>query len=393
MFPATTKTFNDIADRFATSGSGSAELKTSYSNGIADFASEALNSFMVTTGESLPIMHRLSDPTSIMFRLFFHFGAKVGLLADDSNKDSALAFLNRVGETWRYDLLRKTIDTLSEINSSMPWMFQSIEGIGNIVNRHWGHHYINDVIDISTLEAIDFKIAAINNAIKMVVFDDRKRLFVLPPNLRKFSMSIYIYDSGVYAPFNKEGNTYDFLPNAGAYLNPSTINHILIDLGNCTLEHDSGNQFFKEVSVNPSSQATNNLKIRYEQAVVSGLFRTIYGETQLNASLLSPHEVVNSDRRKKQGLQLAKDYFGKVAALAKPYIAQKISTIADQEVAASLDNDTKKLSNLYMGNVSGFSLSNIQTILQSPNPLSSLSQLSYDSYNASMLNDTKPIRQ
>ena len=255
-FPATSKTFSDITDRFAKSGKGEDNGDNpSYSNAIADFASDAMNGFMVTTGESIPMMHRFSDPTSIMFRLFFHFGARVGLFADPIFENSALAFLKRLGEQWRYDLLEKVIDTLSEINSSMPWMFQSIEGIANILNRPWGMSYLNDVIDITTLEAIDFKIAAINSALKQIMFDDQKRVFVLPHNLRQFSMSIYLYDSGVYAPFNKYGNTYDFLPNAvnekGNYFNPADVNHILIDLGSCTIEHDSGSSFFKEISVNP----------------------------------------------------------------------------------------------------------------------------------------------
>ena len=173
----------------------------------------------------------MTDPTYSGFKLFFHFGAQSGLLAAASNTNSALAYLARIGQMSRHDLLLRFINTLSKVNSITPWIFQDIENLQELYSRKRSDHLITGAeINIKTLETIDGKIQSLVHMYREISWDSTRGVWILPENLRKFSMAIYVYDFRVFSDFSL---TAAQLLQTVQNTDIRNLNHTLFELGHC----------------------------------------------------------------------------------------------------------------------------------------------------------------
>ena len=75
------------------------------------------------------------------------------------------------------------------------------------------------------------------------VFDDSRGVWVVPKNLREFSMSIYVYD---YRVFQKTSIANGFL-QTDANLDVKLINHTLFDYGSCEFSNASAGEGFSAI--------------------------------------------------------------------------------------------------------------------------------------------------
>lgn len=223
----------------------------------------------------------LNDSTLTGFKLFFHFDSPSGLLADEQYINSALAYLKRIGHMNRFSMLQRFIMLLSKINSYCPWMFQSISGLQELYMMPFSNVYRNTNLDIKTLETIDGKMTSLFQMYRFIAWDDLRGVWVLPPNLRRFSMSIYIYD---YRMFSSSSTTAVDLLQTVYNTDIRNINHVLFDMGLCEFTNDSGKDFFENVSNVNSEFSTSNIVIKSEKASMSSLFKTISGTGVNNSS-------------------------------------------------------------------------------------------------------------
>lgn len=143
------------------------------------------------------------DPTFLGFKLFFLFDTPdSGLLSTKDHPNTALGYLNRIGDTVRAEYLTRFVEHLRNINLITPWFFQTIDGLGDA----WKHGYQEESfkallpkerqIKIGCLdESIDLRITALMDLYRKACFDWPNRREIIPQNLRYFKVGIYCYES------------------------------------------------------------------------------------------------------------------------------------------------------------------------------------------------------
>lgn len=307
------------------------------------------------------------DPIYTGFKMFFHFDAPNGLFADETYQNSALAYLKRIGQTQRYNLLKRFINTLSEINSLTPYVFQSIDGISELWTQPFSDVLTNKQINIQTLEMIDMRLASLTVMYRTIVFDNERKCYVVPENLRKFSMSVYIHDMRVFNELDK--NNARFLKTESNQ-DVTKLNHIMFDLGYCEFNINSGAEFLSTVSRNNNEANINNLTIDFEQYDISGLFRTITGDNNLNALEMSLSDIVNIGKVSEENR--FKREFTDFVGENVDYVDDRLSELLDfdrwktnlsdivlQGESRLIDLAQSRLTRLYLGNVYEFSIDDI----------------------------------
>lgn len=307
------------------------------------------------------------DPIYTGFKMFFHFDAPNGLFADETYTNSALAYLKRIGQTQRYNLLKRFINTLSEINSLTPYVFQSIDGISELWTQPFSDVLTNKQINIQTLEMIDMRLASLTVMYRTIVFDNERKCYVVPENLRKFSMSIYVHDMRVFNELDK--NNARFLKTESNQ-DVTKLNHIMFDLGYCEFNINSGAEFLSTVSRNNNEPNINNLTIDFEQYDISGLFRTITGDNNLNALEMSLSDIVNIGKVSEENR--FKREFTDFVGENVDYVDDRLSELLDfdrwktnlsdivlQGESRLIDLAQSRLTRLYLGNVYEFSIDDI----------------------------------
>lgn len=114
--------------------------------------------------------------------------------------ESAVGYLNKVGETTRASRLMYFIQGLREVNEIRPYYWQTISGLTEAWSRSlnmkdpFQGSAEGEGITIGCLEAIDLKISALFNLYKAAVYDVAYRRMVLPTNLMYFRVEVDIFE-------------------------------------------------------------------------------------------------------------------------------------------------------------------------------------------------------
>lgn len=173
--------------------------------------------------------NRLETPARLYFRIFFHFNTGHGLLntgyqfidpdpervAYTEDTNTAISYLFTNGEHQRRQMLDDFVSLLSNINTYSPWYFQSIEGLQEALQRseYTGEFKIDEEprsITIKTLEdAYDNRISTLLDLYKAVAFSKIQHKEILPANLRRFDMSIYIINTPLAYVHYGYGSKFD----------------------------------------------------------------------------------------------------------------------------------------------------------------------------------------
>ncbi|MCK9417278.1 hypothetical protein M0Q97_11580 [Candidatus Dojkabacteria bacterium] len=266
------------------------------------------------------------DPLILNFKLLFDFDATHGLFADEININSALAFLKRIGENERYEMLKKFIEIFKDVNKNYDFLFTEIEGIDEIINAKPQDAFIDAKININVRETADMRIQAMLTLYRKIWFDDDRVVEVLPENLREFNMSVLLFSGGYYNMF-----LYDTFDYEGVKINNETIetkifptlrklsdnffdakskefefNNIIVNLGFCSINNEeSSKNFFSTISNDAATEQTkNNISFHFKYANYSGSFNNIVGEFNIGNILSyasAENRVIND-----------KDYFKKI---------------------------------------------------------------------------------
>ncbi|BAV39289.1 hypothetical protein BPT24_163 [Tenacibaculum phage pT24] len=310
----------------------------------------------------------LNDPTVNGFKLFFNFSATDGLLADESYPNSALKYLDDIGDTYRYNILKLFIARLSEVNTHQPWIFNNIEGLREVYTKPFEQISFfrnQNKLIIGTYETLDLKIASLNRMWREVVYDKNRKVFVLPENLRSFGLSVYVIDMRVFKTdikYLRNWETQSF----------AEINHQLFEFGNCEFLTESGGAFYDAMTNMSVQENFNSFVIGFENVDLSMLSPSMMGEMTFSSEEMSllttvlsgetkdftPRKILDqiatntTDNISRYGESQASYYTYQEYQLSG--LATRVSTLSNN-IGAGLDD----INNLLQGNIQGAGLANL----------------------------------
>ena len=248
--------------------------------GVAHYADPLIRQFISISPEDANNLDYIKDPLFTGFKIFFHFSSESGLLASDTFKNSALAYLQRIGDENRYNLLKILITTLSYISSKHSWVFTDVTGLDEIYNNPLDTYFKKGEISVGMHETADWKATSLYNIYREIVYDMKRRVWVVPSNLRKFTCSIYIYDPRI---FNSASTIAKNFLRTQETKDIKELSHLMFDLGSCEFLVTSGNKILEGLSnIRQGAMRESNLDFSYKKAIIGSKFRAITGDVQLN---------------------------------------------------------------------------------------------------------------
>lgn len=243
-----------------------------------------------------------ADPLQLYFKLLINFDKPSGLFADEENINSALAYLKRIGELGRYELLKNWIVTFKQLLADYDFLFLECEGLDEIQNHKPMDQYIEEEskLTFSIRETNDMLVQSLLTTYRHIWFDDERMVEVLPTNLRKFDASVLLFSAGYFSAefYDDEVN----LTNSGNRAIETLIyptyrklyhnlhdefNHQIYKVSSCSINNDeSGKPFAATVTNDGSSDfIKNSLCINYRFASYHGRFNNTVGNFDLAAVL------------------------------------------------------------------------------------------------------------
>lgn len=130
-----------------------------------------------------------------------------GLFLNRNDPFSATDYLDRIGESWRADLLEQFVNEFLMLVRTKPWFFTSIAGLNKVLNLDMkdAMRIGADVkIEIETLESLDMKIFRLFDMYRKATYDTINMRDMLPANMRKFNMRIHISEIRQFHTFTRD---------------------------------------------------------------------------------------------------------------------------------------------------------------------------------------------
>jgi len=150
------------------------------------------------------------EPGWFYFKIFFDFNTSHGLFGSllnsaylTSGVNTAAKYLNYLGDDYlqerpadRINALYKFASILSYINTNAPWYFKSVKGLDKLSNPVLTEFSKDRTISIEVMhDAIDMRLTTLMSLYKFACFDDYNHKEIIPENLRKFNMSIILFQT------------------------------------------------------------------------------------------------------------------------------------------------------------------------------------------------------
>ena len=182
------------------------------------------------SSEILSYSAKYTDPLSLSFKCLFEYGKPYGLFADEIYPDSALAYLKRIGEEGRYQLLKNWIHTWKDFMRYYDWLFLTVDGLEGVQNANPHDNFKEEEakITFTVREPLDMSFQALLTIYRQIWFDDIRQVEILPANLRRFDMYVLVYPVGIYnsAFYDECGNPepYESMITKTKDLAKNTIN-------------------------------------------------------------------------------------------------------------------------------------------------------------------------
>lgn len=188
--------------------------------------------------------NKYDAPAKYYFKLFFYFnngglldskpyidwnalgeGSDVSQLINDGTKNNikdaqyemyntAKYYLLHNVEYERAELLDQFINLLKEINTYTPWYFNEIEGLtdalsrANLTERDFKIEEAKKILTIKCLpDSIDDRIGTLLDLYRAICYSYYQKKEIIPANLRKFNMGIYIFQTPTNL-LNRFGENY-----------------------------------------------------------------------------------------------------------------------------------------------------------------------------------------
>lgn len=224
--------------------------------------------------ESNPLM-AFQDPTCLGFKLLFLFDQPdSGLLSTVAHPNTAMGYLERIGDTERAYYLKQFVNLLRDINTQCPWYWQTVEGLDGAWKR--GFHeddfkpkYEKGVqkLTIGCLESIDLRVTALMDLYRKACFDWEFKREVVPWNLRLFTVRLYVYELRTFnrnLPRDRQEFNRKLLASREDPGNDvEQVNRVLFEFDMCEWLPDESAEMFASVSNAAANFVSQKIALRY----------------------------------------------------------------------------------------------------------------------------------
>ena len=178
--------------------------------------------------------------------------------------NSAWAYLMLNDEKDRAEQLEQFVNLLSNINSNSPWYFTAIGGIQEAMERKVasdGKFELpeNRKLTITCLpDAFDNRLTTLLELYRDITWSWTMKREVLPANLRKFDMAIYIFETPINYWHEKDDTVR---VNLGSSYTPSCK---MLEFHNCEFDYNSIKSGWNELSNAEGFNPTYTIDINYD---------------------------------------------------------------------------------------------------------------------------------
>lgn len=351
----------------------------------ADFVVDAFMKLESSDNNDFASFSELNDPTYLEFLVIPHFESQSGLLASEDHKNSALAYLKRIGETERYKLLKQFIKQYDAMNQKCMWQYKSISGIDEAMNHQMNAPlYDKDSkLTFEMYETIDWRMQSLMSLYKSIAFDTTHRFCeILPANLRRFWMTIYVRDIRILFNDPEGKNLRDFgrtIDHLDVEL--TSCNHKMFHFGHCEFDITSGTKQYSSLSSVDITEAEFEIIIKYRTFSESSVFRTILGDVEVSSIarnipkswLQNQVDIANTGIDKigeKSGINL--DYAFQPFENQAKSVDKTLSDLqggADSTYSQRLQKNVGDATEMALGNVANAAINRAKTALTPPRNL------------------------
>lgn len=260
------------------------------------------------TPEIKAMLAKYADPLTLNYKLLMNYDKPYGLFADEKHVDSALAYLKRIGQDSRYEMLKIWLENFHFLLTDFEFLMLAVEGLNEIQNINPSHVFTEEnKLNFVIRETADIFVQSLLTNYRQIWFDDIRRVEVLPINLRRFDINVLVYSSGYYnmlfydkptevevGPQQEENPQHKIFPTLrklsyldGSEKSMSEFNYVLYTLGDCSINNEeSGKEFAATISNEQNSDfIKNNITLNYRFANYTGLFNNISGEANFGTLL------------------------------------------------------------------------------------------------------------
>lgn len=237
----------------------------------SNFLSLAYNS-QSTGMSSLPWKNQRSG--GITEDAFTSENGKKSSLVSSTNSASANSALNYLllnNELERAEKLTKFISILSNISTYSPWYFTEISGLDAAIERKEATERdfkIDETrrqINIKCLsDAYDTRIGTLLDLYRDITYSYQLHKEIVPANLRKFDMGIYIFNAPIKNIHGKDAKFAKFVPDGGSEYGTS---YKYIELQNCEIDYNSSKAAYATLNNSEGMTMENSIIISYDTAM------------------------------------------------------------------------------------------------------------------------------
>lgn len=310
-------------------------------------------------------------------------GAQFGSQPAATSMNTAYNYLCMNAEYERAQNLKDFIFMLSEISSNEPWYFKSIEGLDAVMDRTWIKEGMKledktGSINIKCLrDSVDSRIMTMLQLYQSACWSQTWRREIVPSNLRKFDMGIYIFQAPTkgssYNTINKDIKGIDNNPmNADVYAGCHYF-----EFHDCEIDPSSFKSGFGEMNNETGFGMEPTISIMYNDCFVSGyndqLCRSIGDlvKSDLDSRfVLDSYDSITGEKDNsawKREEERASEYKSNklaeksaMTAFNKSNKSRTFSELAVDNAIGVAKNTAKKIvRKAYLGNVYGASLADI----------------------------------
>lgn len=253
----------------------------------AQFLKDILN-FKKSGTKSGSDFNLYETPVNQYFKILFYFhngdsehevGSDGGLLAPTWEHElknyyqynSAWSYLKLNGEEERAEKLQRFVELLSNISSESPWYFTSVSGLDSALERNAGQNKEFKIdeerkkISIKCLpDAFDTRIGTLLDLYRDVTWSWQTKREIIPSNLRKFDMAIYIFSDPIVNIHQAHSE------QSAANINDSSSNYKTsykyIEFHNCEIDYNSSKSAYNELNNVDGFQPEYTIDIYFDDA-------------------------------------------------------------------------------------------------------------------------------
>lgn len=185
--------------------------------------------------------------------------------------NSALNYLLINNEWERAEKLTKFISLLSNISTYSPWYFSEITGLDvalerkEVTERDFKLEETRKQISIVCLpDAYDTRIGTLLDLYRDIVWSQQLHKEILPANLRKFDMGIYIFNTPVK---NIHGKDTGYAKYTGASSSEYRTSAKYIELQNCEIDYNSSKSALAQMNNTDGVDLKYTITISFDNAM------------------------------------------------------------------------------------------------------------------------------